>query len=277
MEWSQFVVIGENIHCSRAVKRGGANTTTLPDGAEALRFRTAAGERTLWIPQQWACCRRDAGQPMVNSVSLERTKAIGLVTEFNAAVVVSASGREGLPAGRGRTEFHATAHRLRERPAQYDRGRYRQVHHRLLRRYARNRHQHAAAGQPGSGHEDLRNAPCQRCISGSRATTGRSCAAAIRASPSESRLSGGSGSDASASGPRRCHAHPCRRAGKRAVRSGADAFPSSVLRGLARPGSRSSRHGSSTTTFSCSSTSRSPATSSMGRASRSTLRVWIQT
>jgi 5-methyltetrahydrofolate--homocysteine methyltransferase len=197
MDWNRFVVIGENIHCSRTLKRGGASTTTLPDGAEALRFRTAAGERTLRIPQQWprvspafgdgkvkhvslavyqclngtdseradaeaylcalatrqiaagakyldinvdeystepvvqaetmrfvadllsrqfttplsidsskpqtlraglACCRRDAGSPMVNSVSLERPVAIELVTEFNADVVVSASGRDGLPA-----------------------------------------------------------------------------------------------------------------------------------------------------------------------------------
>ncbi|MBN1942685.1 MAG: dihydropteroate synthase [Phycisphaerae bacterium] len=43
------------------------------------------------------CCRKDLGEPMLNSVSLEREDCIELVPEFNAHVVVSAAGKEGLP------------------------------------------------------------------------------------------------------------------------------------------------------------------------------------
>jgi cobalamin-dependent methionine synthase I len=43
------------------------------------------------------CCRKDIGQPMLNSVSLEREDCVELVPEFNAHVVVSAAGKEDLP------------------------------------------------------------------------------------------------------------------------------------------------------------------------------------
>ena len=43
-------------------------------------------------------CRKDIKPPMLNSVSLERVEAISLVAEFNADVIVGASGREGMPA-----------------------------------------------------------------------------------------------------------------------------------------------------------------------------------
>jgi hypothetical protein len=43
------------------------------------------------------CCRKDIGKPMLNSVSLERRECVELVPEFDAHVVVSAAGREGLP------------------------------------------------------------------------------------------------------------------------------------------------------------------------------------
>lgn len=43
------------------------------------------------------CCRKDVGDPMLNSVSLEREDCVELVPEFNAHVVVSAAGKEDLP------------------------------------------------------------------------------------------------------------------------------------------------------------------------------------
>ncbi len=44
-----------------------------------------------------ACCRKDLGGPMLNSVSLEREDCIELSEQHNAHVVVSAAGKEGLP------------------------------------------------------------------------------------------------------------------------------------------------------------------------------------
>lgn len=196
MNWSSFVVVGENIHCTRVVKQGGKRTCTAPDGREAVAFSDANGERCLPIPGDWetvspafgrgsikhaalgiwqamhgsgedqaagkdylrwlarrqidagasfldlnvdeystdaakateamaflvellageyeipfsidssnvnilraglASCADQPGRPMVNSVSLEREDAVGLVVDFEADVIVSAAGRQGLP------------------------------------------------------------------------------------------------------------------------------------------------------------------------------------
>ncbi len=43
------------------------------------------------------CCRKDIGDPMLNSVSLEREDCIELIPAFNAHAVVSAAGKEDLP------------------------------------------------------------------------------------------------------------------------------------------------------------------------------------
>lgn len=43
------------------------------------------------------CCRRNVGDPMLNSVSLEREDCVELVPTFNTHVVVSAAGRTDLP------------------------------------------------------------------------------------------------------------------------------------------------------------------------------------
>jgi len=43
-------------------------------------------------------CRKEVGPPMVNSVSLERTDAIDTIRRFDAHAVVSASGKDRMPA-----------------------------------------------------------------------------------------------------------------------------------------------------------------------------------
>ena len=53
MDWQDFIVVGENIHCTRVVKRGGIKTTTTPDGGEAIKFRVRGEERLLPIPPDW--------------------------------------------------------------------------------------------------------------------------------------------------------------------------------------------------------------------------------
>jgi 5-methyltetrahydrofolate--homocysteine methyltransferase len=44
-----FIIIGENIHCSRVVKRDGARGGLMPDGRPGLRFPAGAGGEA-WLP-----------------------------------------------------------------------------------------------------------------------------------------------------------------------------------------------------------------------------------
>jgi hypothetical protein len=47
---SPFLVVGENIHATRSLSRKGRHIATGPDGREAIRFETPAGDRHLAIP-----------------------------------------------------------------------------------------------------------------------------------------------------------------------------------------------------------------------------------
>ena len=47
-----FHVIGENIHCSRVVKREGVRMGAMPDGRPAVRVPTADGERLMPVPDR---------------------------------------------------------------------------------------------------------------------------------------------------------------------------------------------------------------------------------
>ena len=53
MHFADFIVVGENIHATRIVKRGGVRTATLPDGTEALRFQRDGAESALPVPSSW--------------------------------------------------------------------------------------------------------------------------------------------------------------------------------------------------------------------------------
>jgi len=54
MDMSDFVVIGENIHCTRIVKLGGKHTVELPGGQVGVAFKHEGADRTLPIPDDWA-------------------------------------------------------------------------------------------------------------------------------------------------------------------------------------------------------------------------------
>jgi len=50
----EFFVIGENIHATRVLLRGGKNITSTPGGEEAIRYTDRAGEtRSLIIPEEF--------------------------------------------------------------------------------------------------------------------------------------------------------------------------------------------------------------------------------
>ncbi|MBD3305755.1 hypothetical protein GF339_05180 [candidate division KSB3 bacterium] len=53
MDMSNFIVVGENIHCTRIVKRGGKRSATLPDGREGVLFVYNGEESILPIPADW--------------------------------------------------------------------------------------------------------------------------------------------------------------------------------------------------------------------------------
>jgi hypothetical protein len=57
MDVSNFIAVGENIHCTRIVKSaksGGKRTKELPGGGEALVFSKDGSERLLKVPANWA-------------------------------------------------------------------------------------------------------------------------------------------------------------------------------------------------------------------------------
>jgi 5-methyltetrahydrofolate--homocysteine methyltransferase len=49
MDWGKFIVVGENIHCTRIVKREGTRTTTLADGRTGVVF----GNQAMPVPGAW--------------------------------------------------------------------------------------------------------------------------------------------------------------------------------------------------------------------------------
>ncbi len=54
MDMSKFIVIGENIHCTRIVMKGGKNTVELAGGGCGVAFESDGQPRVLRIPDNWA-------------------------------------------------------------------------------------------------------------------------------------------------------------------------------------------------------------------------------
>ena len=58
MDVSNFIIIGENIHCSRSVKRGGKKMTEDSAGAGVI-FKYKDEDRVLPVPVGWATISPD--------------------------------------------------------------------------------------------------------------------------------------------------------------------------------------------------------------------------
>ena len=54
MDWSKFIIVGENIHCTRIVKKDGAKTVPLPGGGLGIAFKYQGKDRVLPVPDDWA-------------------------------------------------------------------------------------------------------------------------------------------------------------------------------------------------------------------------------
>jgi len=85
MDPSGFVVIGENIHCTRIVKRGGRHTTELPGGGAGVTFRCDGSDRVLPIPPDWAETSPDFADGKVRHIALAVHQAMNGDGEQRAA------------------------------------------------------------------------------------------------------------------------------------------------------------------------------------------------
>jgi len=53
MDPKKFITVGENIHCTRVLKRGGPSSVIQPGGGEGVKFTFKGAERVLPIPADW--------------------------------------------------------------------------------------------------------------------------------------------------------------------------------------------------------------------------------
>lgn len=81
MDLSQFLVVGENIHCTRIVKRGGKSMATLGDGREVIVFKQRGEERQLPVPTDWETVSPDFAKGKVKHVALAIYQALEGATE----------------------------------------------------------------------------------------------------------------------------------------------------------------------------------------------------
>ena len=83
---SPFIVIGENIHTTRVLRRKGKRISDLPDGSQAVNYRTKAGEvRYLPIPEAFR-----------NTQDFEEGRVKHVQIAVRAAMAGGAAAAEGL-------------------------------------------------------------------------------------------------------------------------------------------------------------------------------------
>ncbi|MFW5798511.1 MAG: dihydropteroate synthase [Planctomycetota bacterium] len=70
MDLSNFVIVGENIHCTRIVKAGGSRTKQMDDGRQAVSFKHQGESRRLPIPENWGSVSPAYTQGKVKHIAL---------------------------------------------------------------------------------------------------------------------------------------------------------------------------------------------------------------
>ena len=70
MDWSKFIVVGENIHCTRVVKKEGTRTTILPDGRVGVTFKYKGKDLALPVPATWETTSPAYGQGNIKHAAL---------------------------------------------------------------------------------------------------------------------------------------------------------------------------------------------------------------
>lgn len=70
MDMSNFVTIGENIHCTLIVKLGGIHTVEMPSGGVGVKFNFQGQDRILPIPADWEKLSPAMAQEKVKHIAL---------------------------------------------------------------------------------------------------------------------------------------------------------------------------------------------------------------
>ena len=73
----QFTIVGENIHATRVVLRGGRRAITLEDGTEAVPFKTDDGEQRLLTVPDWFKETQPYQQGQIKHFLIAMMKGIG--------------------------------------------------------------------------------------------------------------------------------------------------------------------------------------------------------
>jgi 5-methyltetrahydrofolate--homocysteine methyltransferase len=75
MDLSNFIVVGENIHCTRVVKSGGSRTKPV-NGGEGVSFKYKGESRILPVPENWAEASPNYAQGKIQHVQLAIYQAL---------------------------------------------------------------------------------------------------------------------------------------------------------------------------------------------------------
>lgn len=86
MNMGNFIVVGENIHCTRIVKSGGKRTMKLPDGGEGVTFTYKGEDRVLPVPSNWASISSAYNEGKIRHIGLAVHHAYEGKTEENRSV-----------------------------------------------------------------------------------------------------------------------------------------------------------------------------------------------
>lgn len=103
MDMSGFVVIGENIHCTRIVRLGGRHTVELPGGGAGVAFRHDQADCVLAIPPDWGEISPAMAEGKVKHISLavhQAMNAAGEAGQAGEAYLLNAARRQ-VDAGAG--------------------------------------------------------------------------------------------------------------------------------------------------------------------------------
>jgi len=76
MDWRRFIVVGENIHCTRVVKKEGTRTAVLADGRVGVTFKYKGRDLALPVPAGWDSVSPAYGQGNIKHAALAIWQAL---------------------------------------------------------------------------------------------------------------------------------------------------------------------------------------------------------
>ena len=86
MNPESFIIIGENIHCTRVVKSGGIRTTPLPGGQEGVKFKHSGESCVLPLPKNWGEVNPSYNEGKIRHVALAIYLSLNGASEEERAI-----------------------------------------------------------------------------------------------------------------------------------------------------------------------------------------------